>query len=454
MFAMKSHPSDELTARIAALESRILELEARLSESDAVNSQRLADLNQAHSALALRERALEHSDEAIAIFDVQEESFPLVYVNAGFERQTGYRKDEVLGESAQFIHGPDTDMVTVEQIRGAFREGREWATDLLSYKKDGSPYWNRVTLTPLRDEHGEVTHFVAVQTDITAHVQSARDVRQALELLEQTNAQLTKTMRRMKKNLEAAAKVQQAMLPESLPKVKQLAFAWRYIPTDELAGDILNVFRLDNRHVGMYLLDVSGHGTAAALLAVSIARLLSPMSHTSTLVRDHDHDASADCADRIVPPAEVAERLNRQFPWDSETGQFFTLIYGVLDTETLVFRYVSAGHPAPVVCDGNQAIPIAEHRGFPIGLGDGKYPEQTIALEPGQRLYLYSDGVTDTMSPSRELFGKTQLIQALDRQHGASVEASLDGLLDAVEAWRGSSRFNDDVSILALEVLP
>lgn len=450
MFTMNTPPADELSTRVAALEAQIRELELRLAARDAENADRIAELASIHEALSLRDKALEHSDEAIAIFDVRDDGFPLVYVNGGFERQTGYTKREALGQSARFIHGPDTDMATVEQIRGAFRDGREWATDLLSYRKDGTPYWNRVTLTPLRDDDGRVTHFVAVQTDITAHVQSAREVRQALELLEETNAQLTKSMRRIKRNLEAAAKVQQAMLPERLPKVKGYDFAWRYVPSDELAGDILNIFRLDSQHIGMYLLDVSGHGTAAALLAVSVAKMLTPMSHATTLVREHEHDDD-ECEDRIVPPSEVAERLNRQFPWDPETSQFFTLIYGVLDTKSGAFRYISAGHPAPLLVEQGQVHPVKERRGFPIGLGDGVYEEYTLQLQPGQRMYLYSDGLTDTMSPRRELFGKERLAQALQAQENGKVDASLEELLTKVEAWRGRSRFSDDISMVAVE---
>lgn len=441
-----------VAARLAALEARIQSLESEIRLRDEACARQMQEVLAIREELALRERALELSDEAVGIFDVREEPFPLVYVNGGFERQTGYAKEEVLGQSARFIHGPNTDMETVEKIRESFREGREYVTDLLSYKKDGSTYWNRVTLTPLPDQNGRITHFVAVQTDISAHVRSAEEVQQALELLEQTNMQLTRHVRRMRRNLESAAKVQQAMLPERMPKQKGLRFAWSYVPSDELAGDILNVFRLDANNIGLYLLDVSGHGTAAALLAVSIARLLSPMSHGSTLVREHEHDDEDGCLEVIVPPAEVAARLNSQFPWDAETGQFFTLVYGVLNAETREFRYVAAGHPPPLLFDGEGPVATPECRSFPIGLGDGVYEEQVIQLRQGQRLFLFSDGVTDVMDPDRSLYGRERLIDALQCAREHSLEECLDGVLTQLRAWHGGKNFLDDISLLALEV--
>src|SRR5205814_9681296 len=111
-------------------------------------------------------------------------------------------------------------------------------------------------------------------------------------------------------------------------------FAWVSRPCEELAGDTLNVVRLDDDHVGLYLLDVSGHGVAAALLAVRAHQVLSPVRELSTaLVRGGGP----------VPPAEVAGHLDRLFPLTEDAGQFFTLAYGVLNRRTGRLRYVTAG---------------------------------------------------------------------------------------------------------------
>ena len=98
-------------------------------------------------------------------------------------------------------------------------------------------------------------------------------------------------------------------------------FAWVFKPCEELGGDILNVFMLDEQQVGLYLLDVSGHGVTAALLSVTLNRVLSPAPSPHSLLKQQG---------RLMPPAEVAEQLNREFPMDPTTGQYFTLLYGIL----------------------------------------------------------------------------------------------------------------------------
>lgn len=400
---------------------------------------------------ALFAQAIEESSEGIAIFDVTSPEFPLVYVNAGFEAQTGYTRDEVLGQSARLIHGPDTNPATVAKIRAALRTRIRFTGEILSYRKDGSAYWNRVALTPLRGANGEVTHFVSLQSDISAHVQSNAEVQGALELLEKLNAELTRSNQRMKKNLQAAARVQQALLPAASPSIRGAHFAWAFRPCEALAGDILNLFKLDKQNVGMYVLDVTGHGTAAALLAVSVSRVLEPARHASSLVRDHDHRDDG-CADHIVAPGQVADRLDQQFRWDSEIGQFFTLVYGVLNAASRSFRYVSAGHPDPLILRKAGGCEQRRSSGVPIGLASDRYEEQEVDLVPGDRVYIYSDGVPETRRSTGELFGKDRLIKILEAGRDHSLSKTLDTVTEALVAWQDSERFEDDVTLLAFEV--
>ena len=136
-------------------------------------------------------------------------------------------------------------------------------------------------------------------------------------------------------DLKAAAKIQETFLPREVPRIPGMDFAWIFQPCDELAGDGLNIIPLGNGKVGLYVLDVSGHGVAAALLSVTLSRLLSlPSEPSSILIQNRDVGDRFD----ITPPAEVAARLNRLFPFDSATGQFATLVYGVLNTATGEFR--------------------------------------------------------------------------------------------------------------------
>ena len=111
------------------------------------------------------------------------------------------------------------------------------------------------------------------------------------------NARLAEANRRMERDLRAAARIQEAFLPRGEPRLSQARFAWHYRPCEELAGDGLNVFALDDRHAALYVFDVSGHGVASALLSVTLSRVLSPPSDPSSVLRPDAGDGRAD-ADR------------------------------------------------------------------------------------------------------------------------------------------------------------
>ena len=146
--------------------------------------------------------------------------------------------------------------------------------------------------------------------------------------LESLNDQLESANSRMSRDLDAAAMVQQSLLPTAAPETSRASFAWKYLPCDELAGDFLNFFPLDEKHVALFVVDVSGHGVASSLLSVTIGRVLTPhVSASSLLVREPEDGESV----YVVPPAEVVHELNRRFPMEGQNGLYFTMAYGVLE---------------------------------------------------------------------------------------------------------------------------
>jgi sigma-B regulation protein RsbU (phosphoserine phosphatase) len=287
--------------------------------------------------------------------------------------------------------------------------------------------------------------------ELHARVETHLKLRRLQIELEETNARLAKANDRMSRDLKAAARIQETFLPRDVPRVPGTDFAWIYRPCDELAGDGLNVIPLGDGKVGLYILDVSGHGVASALLSVTMSRLLSPPSEPSSiLIGDGDRrDRPA-----ITPPIEVAAILNRLFPFDSATEQFATMVYGILNAATGEFRYVSAGHPGPVHLPSGSDPVILESPGSPIGLADDAYVERSVRLGPGDRLFLYSDGVPEAMDPAGKPFGDAQLLEAIGRGRSGPLEEGVSTLLGAVARWHGSASPHDDISVLAVEISP
>ncbi len=181
--------------------------------------------------------------------------------------------------------------------------------------------------------------------ELHAHVETHLKLRRLQIDLEDANAKLSQVNGRMSRDLQAAARIQETFLPSKVLRLPGVDFAWIYKPCNELAGDGLSIIPLGEGKVGLYILDVSGHGVGSALLSVTLSRLLSPHSEPSSiLIRDGNVPGRFD----IAPPSEVAARLNQLFPFDAATEQLTTMIYGILSAADGEFRYVSAGHPGPV----------------------------------------------------------------------------------------------------------
>ena len=299
--------------------------------------------------------------------------------------------------------------------------------------------------------------FPAVLARVRTHLDLRRSARRAQELeeslrrhnaeLERANAGLLRAGDRLRRDLRAAARVQASLLPRKPVGVPGWGFAWAFRPCEELAGDALNVCRLDDRHVAAYVLDVSGHGVAAALLAVTVTRLLSPAAGQESLLLQ-----PGDGADGVVPPAAVADRLAVQFPFDPATQQYLTLNYALIDAPAGRVRYVSAGHPPAVHLPRDGPAGILPGTGLPVGLGVG-YEEHALEMAPGDRLVLYSDGVPEALSPGGEQFGRARLVAAAEAGRGRPLAEAVAALEAELLAWCGPAPPRDDVSVLAVERL-
>ena len=269
-----------------------------------------------------------------------------------------------------------------------------------------------------------------------------RQLDEARERLESANSE-------MKEGLDAAAKTQRALLPKSPPAVTQIDSAWSYEPSDHLGGDSLNVFKLTDTRFGFFVADVCGHGLPSALLAVSLHRVLTPvLSHAGLLQTDGDDDP----IELFSDPGRVLTKVNQRFPMKIEDGEYFTAVYGVIDTETSELSYCGAGHPSPIVMSADGTIKQLAADGFPIGFDEGmEYETQTVRLQAGDRLVVYTDGILEAASPSGERFEIDRLIDILRKTKDTPIKKLIAQLNHDVEVFAGDLGQQDDLSIVAVE---
>lgn len=259
--------------------------------------------------------------------------------------------------------------------------------------------------------------------------------------------QLRNSHQLIKADLKAAARIQRSLLPLEPPQIPGIEVAWIFDSCDEVAGDMFNVFRLDEDHVGLYILDVCGHGVQAAMLSVSVTRALTPLPQADGLIKRR----LAGSGYVLVPPAEVARELNRRFPVMAQSDQFFTFLYGVMQLSTGRFTYVRAGHPGPLHLSGGRAVVSEGPVGLPIGIEEDEvYAEETLYMAPGDQVLFYTDGVVDLQDAEGQGFGKERLLEALGENSELGVAASLYTLRQRMHAFRAGGKQRDDISALGI----
>ena len=271
----------------------------------------------------------------------------------------------------------------------------------------------------------------------------------AKEQLAKWNRQLELLNGRMTRDLEAAAKIQQSLLPSSLPTTPRAAFAWKYLPCEELAGDFLNCFSLDDDHVALFVVDVSGHGVPSSLLSVAVGRNLAPdAGDSSLLVRKTDANTHV-----ITPPAEVLAHLNRRYPMEGQGNLYFTMVYAILNLRTLELRYASAGHEAMVHVPAGKPPRMLPAEGFAIGwMEDVEYTEVKVQLGVGDRLYLYSDGIPEALDAELEEYGDERMMELMHRCKDESIDDSVVTICDEILKWCRVNGPKDDISVIGVEL--
>jgi phosphoserine phosphatase RsbU/P len=243
------------------------------------------------------------------------------------------------------------------------------------------------------------------------------------------NAQLFQQERsqreKMSREAQEARSIQQALLPRSSPFIPGFAVSGLSIPAGAVGGDWYDFIDLKDGRWGLVLADVSGKGTAAALL----------MSATRAMSRS--------LAENSCSPAEVLTKLNQLLVEDFPSGRFVTMVYGVLDPARRTFKFANAGHLPPLLVEASGVKFLETEMGLPLGIRHGTYSETTIPLSQEARIVLYSDGITEAMSPVDEEYGAARLAAHLQQK-----EASMESLLQDVRVFANGAGLHDDATVV------
>ena len=290
-----------------------------------------------------------------------------------------------------------------------------------------------------------------VQLDeLHARIRSGERILALEQVLQVKNADLIRAQELINRDLQTAAKMQKDLLPASSAKYLNVSIDWLFCPSAVVSGDIFNFFRLDETHVGFYSLDVAGHGVSAAMMSFSLFRLLTTEIQRGSPLK---HPLESEPYYQIVPPAKVMSALNSQFQTNAETWLYFTMIYGIVDTVGHSIELCQAGHPNPVYLPTGECARFVGDGGLPVGITENaEYDNIVINYRPGDRLILYSDGITECTGTNGEMFGSEQLLEFLDLNKSLPIHEVSKALNERMQIWQGGELYEDDISMLILEM--
>ncbi|MFH0342993.1 MAG: PP2C family protein-serine/threonine phosphatase [Chromatiales bacterium] len=261
-----------------------------------------------------------------------------------------------------------------------------------------------------------------------------RRLAEAYERLKAAQSQIIEK-EKLERELQLAYEIQIGILPKVVPRSPAFNFGMRMAPARAVGGDFLDFIALSDQAMGAVVGDVTGKGVPAAIF----------MAQTRALWRAE--------ASRFEAPGETLRRVNRHLLEMSDTGLFVTVLYGVLDIHSGRFDYARAGHELPILVDAaGRAELMPQGPGQPLGIiEEPRFDEATMIIPRSATLFLYTDGITDTVDAHEHAFGVDRLQAALRAQTGVPAQAMCDGLLKAVTDYQGSAPQYDDITMIAAQ---
>lgn len=253
----------------------------------------------------------------------------------------------------------------------------------------------------------------------------------------------------LKNDLIAARRLQDSFLPKKAPQVAGFEFSGISHPCEMLGGDTFNFFQIDKDHVAVYVADVSGHGVPAAMLSVMLSRILTPDPDRGGLLTRKSQSAEL----KPLTPAEVADVLNRRFPMDTEVGQYFTLLYGLVHLPTLRMSVIQAGHPYLLHIQNKGELQLLKKPGFPIGIYDqADFQEEYIQLSVEDKVIFYSDGIVEAENDEGQSFGDNRLTASITSRANKGISEITDGILKDVLNFSQGREAADDMTLVGFSI--
>lgn len=335
------------------------------------------------------------------------------YVNPGFELTTGYSSQEAIGKTPRILKSGHHDQDFYKKLWDQIESGSHFQGTVLNKKNNGELYWVEQTITPLKDDQGNITNYVSVLKDIT-------------ELKKKHEQDL---------QLSVARKVQQQLYPAPITLQGFDLDAGTY-PADETGGDFFDYINTRDGFLWITIGDVSGHGIGSALI----------MAETFAYLRSY--------AKMISDPGEVLTKVNRELSADTDEIRYVPMVLARIDLNNRSLTYANAGHvPGYLLSASGEILRTMSKTGMPLGVEDNASFSSCdpIELSPGTTVIFFTDGLVEATGLAADEFGLDRVIEVVNQhQHGNSSEI-VEQLYQAVRSYSGNQPQEDDITVVLLK---
>lgn len=260
-----------------------------------------------------------------------------------------------------------------------------------------------------------------------------------VSVIEEQKRKLEKQQQQINHELETAGEIQKSLLPDSDLEIDNILIAWRFEPSGHIGGDIFQIHKISEEQIGIYMLDVCGHGVSAALVAVTISQFMMSLHNRMRLTG------------KLFSPEAVMNRLDKEFPME-RFDCFFSIAYTIFNIETGCFVYSNAGHMPPVILRSTGQLEMLENHGTAIGIGFGAaFGQEEKQLNAGDRLILYTDGLIENFGTDGEREGKDRFHAFMENSQHLPTQDLVDSAFEDANRQRGGSAPSDDMSMIVVE---
>lgn len=283
--------------------------------------------------------------------------------------------------------------------------------------------------------------------ELRARLRAGARIVQAQRTLAEKLDELSNAYAAIDRDLRGARAFQEALVPERHIEFPGAHVSLLFRPSGHVGGDLVGYFRINDDEIGVFSVDVSGHGVASALMTARIAGYLSDTAPDRNIALQKDGDSY-----KMRPLETVCRRLNQILQSDADSDQYLTMSIARVNLSTGGIQICQAGHPSPAIQSRDGSVRFLEMWSTPLGLiDDAEFEVKEVMLEAGDRLILYSDGLTECPGREDDMLDEDGLKRILTTHADASGSKLIDAVLFELERFSGKPDFPDDLSAVVLE---